>query len=122
MQHRQNFVGGGKTIMTDFQTVSWIFLATALSSQECGANVAAISELADGINHAVPTQKELQVSLKWLLIKGLIRKDQSKYSLTDQGNELIQQAEKRSNILLKLWEILEADLKTINEKTLPNNI
>ena len=106
--------------MTDFETFSWIFLATALASQECGANVAAISELADGINHAVPTQKELQVSLKWLQIKGLIRKDQNRYSLTDQGNGLIQQAKKRSNILLKLWEILEADLKTIDEKTLPN--
>ena len=108
--------------MTQFETISWIFLATALSSDESDAKVAEILMLADGINHAVPTQKELQESLKWLRTNELIIKNQNKYSLTDQGKRLIQDARKKSNLLLKLWEILEADLKSINETTLPNNI
>ena len=101
--------------MTDFQTISWIFLATAMASQEGEAKVAQISILADGINHAVPTQKELQESLRWLRTKELVIKNESKYSLTDRGKKLFQKAQKRSNILLKLWEILEADLISMSE-------
>ena len=101
--------------MTDFQTISWIFLATALASEERGANAAGISAVADGINHSVPTQKELQTSFKWLLTKDLVIKDQGKYNLTDQGQELFQQARKRSDILLEMWEFLETDLKSVNE-------
>ena len=101
--------------MTDFQTISWIFLATALASQERGANAMGISAVADGINHSVPTQKELQTSFKWLLTKDLVIKEQGKYNLTDQGQELFQQVRKRSEILLEMWEILETDLKSVNE-------
>ena len=101
--------------MTDFQTVSWIFLATALASQERGADAAGISAVADGINHSVPTQKEMKTSLQWLLTKDLIITDQGKYNLTDHGKELLQQVRKRSDVLLKMWEILETDLKSVNE-------
>lgn len=101
--------------MTDYQTISWIFLATALASQERGTNAAGISAVADGINHSVPTQKELQTSFKWLLAKDLVVKEQGKYNLTDQGQELFQQVRKRSDILLEMWEILETDLKSVNE-------
>ena len=101
--------------MTDFQTVSWIFLATALASQERGANAAGILAVADGINHSVPTQKEMQTSLKWLLTRDLVLKEQGKYNLTDQGQELFQQVKKRSDILSKMWEILETDLRRVNE-------
>ena len=101
--------------MTDFQIISWIFLATALASQERGTDAAGISAVADGINHSVPTQKEMQNSLKWLLTKDLVIKEQGKYNLTDQGQELFQQVRKRSDILLKMWEILETDLKSVNE-------
>ena len=101
--------------MTDFQTISWIFLATALASQECGADAAGISGVADGINHSVPTQKEMQESLKWLLTQGLVNREKSKYCLTDKGQELFRNVRKKSDILLKMWEILEADLRTLNK-------
>lgn len=103
--------------MNEFETISWIFLATALSSQESGAKLDGISLLADGINHAVPTQKELQESLKWLRTKELIKEDQNEYSLTDSGIKLIQEAKKKSNILLKQWDILETDLRNIDKNT-----
>ena len=101
--------------MTDFQTISWIFLATALASQERGTDAGGISVVADGINHSVPTQKEIQISLKWLLTKDLVIKEQGKYNLTDQGQEHFQQVRKKSDILLKMWENLESDLRSINE-------
>ncbi len=101
--------------MADFQNISWIFLATAMASQERGANAAGISAVADGINHSVPTQKELQSSLSWLQTRNLVIKEQGKYNLTDHGQELFQQVRKKSDILLKMWENLETDLRSINE-------
>ncbi len=100
--------------MIDYQTISWIFLSTALSSKESGAKVASISLLADGINHSVPTHKELQESLKWLSTRELINKDQGKFSLTHGGRKLIQEAENKSDTLLQLWKILETDLRSID--------
>ena len=76
--------------------------------------MASISLLADGINHSVPTQKELQESLKWLSTKELINKDQGKFSLTDRGRKLIQEAENKSDALLIIWQILETDLRSID--------
>lgn len=103
--------------MTDSRTISWIFLATALASQIRGAKFNEISELADGINHAIPKQIELQESLTWLMSKDLILKEGSNYSLTNRGKELVKKAETKSNLLLKLWDLLEDDLEMINKIT-----
>ena len=50
----------------DRQTISWIFLSTVLASQKEPADYSSISSIADGINHSVPTDKEMQSSLSWL--------------------------------------------------------
>lgn len=55
--------------MTDKQTISWIFLATAMATNAKSTDIRGISSVADGINHAVPTQKELQTSISWLTKK-----------------------------------------------------
>ena len=52
--------------MTDKQTISWILLSTVIASQKGPADFASISNIADGINHAIPTHKELQTSLTWM--------------------------------------------------------
>lgn len=97
--------------MTDFKTVSWIFLAVYLASQERSANFKEISQIADGINHAVPTHKNLQDSLTWLQINGLIVKTGSSYSLTDGGKDCVLQSE--SKTLFDTWSKLEKALSTI---------
>src|SRR5688572_19592633 len=58
--------------MTKNQTTSWIFLATAIASQTEPADFSSISDIADGINHAIPTHKELQSSLNWMARTGLV--------------------------------------------------
>jgi hypothetical protein len=60
--------------MTNEQTISWIFLSIALASQTEPTDFSGISSVADGINHAVPTQKELQTSIAWLTTNGLVEK------------------------------------------------
>lgn len=70
-----------------------------------------ISMIADGINHAVPTHKELQTSTSWLVNKGLIHKVAKKYSLTTKGKEDYKMASKETNTLLKIWDNMEQKIK-----------
>jgi hypothetical protein len=46
--------------MNEEQTISWIFLAIAIGSKNSSININGISQIADGINHAIPTHKEMQ--------------------------------------------------------------
>jgi predicted transcriptional regulator len=97
--------------MTENQTTSWISLATAIASQTEPADFNSISNIADGINHAVPTHKELQTSLAWLMNIGLVIKNGSKYSLTDKGKLDYELASQQTRTLFKIWDNLEATLK-----------
>jgi hypothetical protein len=97
--------------MTDNQTISWILLATAMASQNEPADFNSISNIADGINHAVPTHKELQSSLTWLTNHGLVMKIGNKYCLTEKGKIDYETASKQTLTLLKVWDNVEAALK-----------
>lgn len=97
--------------MTEDQTISWIFLATAMASQAEPADFNSISDIADGINHAIPTHKELQSSLTWLMNIGLVTNTGSKYSLTEKGKVDYDMASRQTSTLLKVWDNVEAVLK-----------
>ena len=96
--------------MTYKQTISWIFLSTAIASQKEPANFASISNIADGINHAIPTHKELQTSLTWLTQTGLIIKLGNKYSLTERGRLDYEESSKNSRTVLNIWENVKTRL------------
>jgi len=95
----------------DSQTISWIFLSTALASQKEPADYSSISNIADGINHAIPTHKELQTSLTWLTKNGLLFKIGSKYSLTEKGKLNYKESSKNTKTVLKIWNNIETLLK-----------
>lgn len=97
--------------MTEGQTTSWIFLATAIASQTESADYDSISNVADGINHAVPTHKELHTSLTWLTKNDLIAKSGSKYKLTGKGQLEYNVASRQTSTLLKIWDNLDTILK-----------
>jgi predicted transcriptional regulator len=99
--------------MTKTKINSWIFLATSIASQKEPADINSISLIADGINHSIPTDKELQISLNWLLSEGLISKKGSKYSLTEIGKTKFENASKTTSVLFKIWDILDEDLQII---------
>jgi predicted transcriptional regulator len=96
--------------MTDIQTISWIFLATALATNTKPTNISGISSVADGINHAVPTQKELQTSISWLTTQGLITKEGNNYELTSKGKLEYETASKNTQTLMKIWKNIELNL------------
>jgi hypothetical protein len=97
--------------MKESRIISWILLAIALVSQKQSADLKAISMLADGINHAVPTEKELQVAISWLLKNEQIEKEGSKYRLSKKGLINYNFASLKTNILLEIWNNLERQLK-----------
>lgn len=93
--------------MTELQTKSWIFLATAMATNTKPADISGISSVADGINHAVPTQKELQTSISWLLTNGLIIKQGKNFELTSKGKLAYESASKNTQTVMKIWENIE---------------
>ena len=101
--------------MDNSTTISWIFLAIALSSDKSPVDFRGISQVADGINHAVPSHKEIQDSISWLLRKDLIIKIGNKYSLSDLGKDFIKDSETDSKTILKIWENIENKLRIYNQ-------
>lgn len=100
--------------MTDNTTIAWIFLSTALTTETGPTDTCGISLIADGINHAVPTEKELQTSFSWLIGHGLLSKQEGKYFLTTKGKNIYKSASKDTNILLKICENLERLIKSMH--------
>jgi len=97
--------------MTLAQTYSWIFYAIGLASQNISASLVEIGAIADGINHAIPTQKEMQDSISWCLSQRLVLKEGKKYKPTIEGNALLNGSS--SNTTLGVWKYLENQFSKI---------
>lgn len=85
--------------MTDAQVYSWILL----SVYEHGCTRRQISELADGINHAVPTHREMEMSLRWLQERGFIREDGSRFALTATGVAFLARFRSPTRPIMQTW-------------------
>ena len=98
--------------MNENTVISWVFLATAFASEREPANFESITQIADGINHDVPTHKELQTSLGWLMKNELVEKSGKKYQLTNEGIALVDKAKTRTNnIILNIWDELTKEIE-----------
>lgn len=87
-------------------------MATAIASETEPTDLNGISMIADGINHALPTHKEIQTSISWLFDKGFVSKNGNKYMLTPDGKSEYKKATETTDTLLKIRENLEVKLKT----------
>ena len=93
--------------MAKAQTISWIFLSIALASQNGKADLNEISDAADFINHSIPSQKEMKLSIDWLTNKHLISKIENKYQLTNLGTLEYEKASQKTKVLFEIWKKLE---------------
>lgn len=93
--------------MTLAQTYSWIFYALGMASNHGPARASAIEQVADGINHAVPTQKEMQASLCWCVAQRLAQKEGKFYLLTDSGKALLKECSDSAGTTMGVWKNLE---------------
>ena len=57
--------------MTFAKTYAWILYFIALASSKIAASRREIEPVADAINHAFPTDREITASVKWLSEKDL---------------------------------------------------
>jgi len=96
--------------MTLAQTYSWIFYAIGLASKDGAAKHSAIEEVADGINHAVPTQKEIRSSITWLVSESLVMKEGKGYILSQTGKDLLKSSSANVGTAMGVWEKLEKQI------------
>jgi|TARA_B110000238_G_C16010684_1_gene388731 predicted transcriptional regulator len=104
-----------KNKMTEEETISWIFLSIAFASETKTADLKEISNIADGINHSIPNQKELKNSIHWLLEKKLIEQNGKKYKLSKSGIIEFKETSEKTNVISKIWKNLELRIKGIIE-------
>jgi hypothetical protein len=90
----------------DASTVAWILYSVAMAAGREPARIAAISTSADAINHAVPTGKELQGSLRRLQSLHLVSKQGRSYTLTETGAAMVANAQKSSTYVSGVWKHL----------------
>lgn len=70
-------------------TYSWIFCAIGLGPINRPAQFQDIVEVADGINHAIPTSQEFDSSIDWLELNSLIKCYGEAYELTSKGKDIL---------------------------------
>jgi len=99
--------------MDKFNIISWIFLSIAYGSQKEPIDYRGISQIADGINHAIPNQKELQLSVKWLLTTGLITNVSKRFELTKFGSSIMETASANEKTSMGLWKRLAKEFSGI---------
>jgi len=92
--------------MDEPRTLAWIFYAVEMATGGGPADFRAISQVADGINHAVPSHKELQSSLAWLVHAGLVIQSGRGYTLTPAGTDLIADCRKGRTTISQVWSRL----------------
>lgn len=90
---------------------SWIFLC--IPRQEPGINREEILAAADHINHAVPTNEELEGALKRGIETGLIASKKEKYFYTEKYRNLIKKIFSSRKDIFKVWDELEQFLTTL---------
>jgi hypothetical protein len=80
-------------------TIAWIYISVAYASEKGPAGLSEIIGIADGINKAIPTHKELQSTLGQLLKSNLIEKVGKKYKLTEMGNGIFENERKNNKTI-----------------------
>ncbi len=90
--------------MTEAQTYAWIFYAAKAAAGDQPAKRREIEAVADGINHAIPTPKEMDLSLRWAESKGLLKSDGKLIKLTTEGLIFAKKFTGRPGSAMKTWD------------------
>jgi hypothetical protein len=91
---------------------AWIFLAVADAAAGDPAPLDRIVAVADAINHAIPTERELEGGFTRLLRADLIRQVERDLGLTAAGAALAARGKAASEAWLEQWEFLTGVLET----------
>ncbi len=105
--------------MTDSETFAWILL----SVPERGGKLQDLIVMADAINHAIPTHRELQRSLGWLKSHGFVVKEGRNFLLTELGTDLLARAKSTKQTMMRTWDMVTAELDSLaGEEAPPDDV
>ena len=93
---------------------AWIFIS--LNPTETGATLESILAAADWINHAIPTQAEIEGAVNRFMQADLLHMKADKFFLTERGLGLYRAIMDKKGAILKHWKKME---KLLNETDLP---
>ena len=93
---------------------AWVFIS--INPSEAGTTLEFLIATADWINHAIPTQNEIEGAVNRLAQAGLLRVEADKFFLTEPGHEIQRSILAKKGSMIKLWAKME---KHLNETELP---
>lgn len=99
--------------MTESETFAWILLSVPANE-----TLRDLIGMADAINRAIPTHRELQMSLGWLASRDLVLRNGRNIFLTQRGIELLARV-KAENTSLRALEMIAAELDCLRGEAAP---
>ena len=93
---------------------AWIFLS--INNIEGGTSLEDLIAKADWINHAIPSEEEVEGAVNRLSKAGLVRFQNAKFIFSDSGKELYEYVYSKKGSMLTLWDKLE---KLLNKSSFP---
>jgi len=94
---------------------AWIFLSAGTGGDPTPVTFRSVLGVADGINHAVPTHKELQTAFKWLTSHGFMKKVGKGFTITEDGSSLLAEAGSRSDNIFDHLKYIEKRFGKISD-------
>ncbi len=86
---------------------SLIFLSIAFAAKDKKVDISEISDVADGINHSIPSLIEIRNSILWLMKKDLVLEKNEKFWLTEKGETVFNKAKSDERSIFDIWKNLE---------------
>lgn len=92
---------------------AWIFLSIAHGQSKVGVSLEGLISTADCINHAIPTDREIEDAINRLVAAGFVAIENERFKLTNSAEKLFKRIYKKTKSLLKQWQLLEKFLQGI---------
>ena len=90
---------------------AWIFVSMAFYQGEAGTSLRDLIATADYINHAIPSDEEIEGAINRLACAGLVTVQDDYFHLTPAGRVLLRDPHNQRASLLQMWELVEKDLE-----------
>ncbi len=94
-------------------TDAWIFISMAFYQGETGTSLRDLIATADYINHAIPSEEEIEGAIDRLGCAGLLSVQDDRFHLTPAGRALLREPHNQRASLLQMWELVAKDLETL---------
>src|SRR5690349_682583 len=96
---------------------AWILTSMAFHQRRAGTSLRDLIATAEYINHAIPSEDEIEGAINRLASAGLVTVEEDYFYVTRAGRDALRQFHRKGVSLLQVWELVENYLATTE---LPN--